>query len=175
MNAAAPSRDTLKLELAAEILREFAEVRFVARGSSMLPAIYPGDCLTVRSFGDGAPRCGDIVLCRRGHEFRVHRVVRILGEGSATLYVLRGDALTDEDAPVRRGEILGRVTSIERRGKSLKLKGTIGVRQRALRVIVRRSKIAGALLLGWQAMKAEYFHRDEPLTAVAGKTKTECT
>ncbi len=175
MQTAAPSRETLKLELAAEVLREFAEVQFVARGSSMLPTIYPGDCLTVKDFGDGAPRCGDIVLCRRGDEFRVHRLVRILGEGSATLYVLRGDALTEQDAPVGGGELLGRVTSLARREKFLKLRRPIGVRQRVLRLLVRQSKIAGALLLGWHAMQERFFPGAEPLAAGAGKTRTEYT
>src|SRR5271157_970505 len=99
MNAAPQTRDSFKLELAAEILRKFGEVRFVARGTSMLPTIYPGDCLTVRSFGAAGPRRGEIVLCRRGGEFRVHRIVRLLEEGPATFYVLRGDALPDDDPP----------------------------------------------------------------------------
>jgi len=106
MNAAPQSRDSLKLELAAEILREFSEVRFIAQGTSMLPAIYPGDCLTVRSFGTKAPRCGDIVLCRRADEFRVHRIASILEKGSAKSYVLCGDALTEADPPVSAGEFL---------------------------------------------------------------------
>jgi hypothetical protein len=173
MKIATPSRDALKLELAAEVLREFAEVQFVARGSSMLPTIYPGDCLMVRAFGDGGPRCGDIVLYRRGDEFRVHRLVRILGEGSATIYVLRGDALTEEDAPVRGGELLGRVTSLARREKFLKLRRPIGVGQCVLRLMVRQSKIAGALLLGWHAMQERYFPGAESLAAGAGKTRAE--
>ena len=105
----------------------------------------------------------------------MHRVVRILEERAATLYVLRGDALTDDDAPVRGCKLLGRVTSIERRGKSLELKGTMGVKRRALRLIVRHSKTAAALLLGWQAIQERYFDRDEKLLAASGKTKTECT
>src|SRR5208337_2732145 len=100
MNAAPQTRETCKLELAAEILREFSEVRFVAHGTSMLPAIYPSDCLTAKSFGAEAPRGGDIVLCRRAGEFRVHRIVSILEKGPAKFYVLRGDALTCDDPPV---------------------------------------------------------------------------
>ncbi len=173
MNANTPPRNILKLELAAEVLRKFAEVHFVARGSSMLPVIYPGDCLTVKAYSDGAPRCGDIVLCRVADGFRVHRIVRILGEGLGLLYVLRGDALTDEDAPVRGGELLGRVSSVARRGKSLEFSATMGIRQRALCAIIRHSRIAVALLLRWQAMQERYSHRAE--RAGAGTAKAECT
>jgi hypothetical protein len=62
MNAHSASRNAVRLELAAEALRRFSEVWFVARGSSMVPAIYPGDRLTVQTFGVEVPRCGDIVL-----------------------------------------------------------------------------------------------------------------
>ncbi len=175
MKKETPSRNILKLELAAEILREFAEVRFVARGNSMLPAIYPGDCLTVSSFGDGEPRCGDVVLCRIADGFRVHRIVKILGEGAERLYVLRGDALVDEDAPVSGDELLGRVTSIVRRGMPLRLRTTMGMRGRVVGLIVRHSTVAVALLLGWQRMQARYFQRGEGLMAGAGETKTEYT
>ena len=175
MNAAPQSRDSFKLELAAEILRKFAEVRFVARGTSMLPAIYPGDCLTVRSFGDAVPRCGEIVLCRRAGEFRVHRIVRLLEEGPATLYVLRGDALTDDDPAIPARELLGRVTSLVRRGKPYELNAATLVQQRVLRLIVRRSKIAAAILLGWQAMQARYFQRAETRLAGSVKARTEYT
>jgi len=174
MKAAHQSRHAFKLELAAEILREFSEVRFVAQGTSMLPAIYPGDCLTVRSFGAAPPRCGDIVLCRRACEFRVHRIVAILEERSATLYVLRGDALTDDDPPVPACELLGRVTSLVRQGKPLELNSADGIRHRFLRSIVRHSKVAVVLLLRWHAMQTANFLYAESLPPSSAQAKTEC-
>lgn len=175
MNAAPQTREACKLKLAAEILREFFEVRFVARGTSMLPAIYPGDCLTVKSFGAEAPRGGDIVLCRRTGEFRVHRIMGILEEGPATLYVLRGDALTHDDPPVPARELLGRVTFIVRRGKSVELNSPQRVHHRFLRSIVRRSKVATVLLLRWHASRARDFLHAESLPASSVGAETECT
>jgi hypothetical protein len=174
MNAACPSRDSFKLELAAEILRKFSEVRFVARGTSMLPAIYPGDCLTVKSFGAAAPRCGDIVLCRRADEFRVHRIVGILEEGPAAFYVLRGEALTHDDPPIPAEELLGRVTSIARRGKSFAPNSPQRVHHRFLRSIVRRSKVATVLLLRWHASQARDFLHAESLPASSVGANTGC-
>ena len=174
MKAAHQSRHAFKLELAAEILREFSEVRFVAQGTSMLPAIYPGDCLTLKSFGANAPRCGDIVLCLRAGEFRVHRIVAILEERSAPLYVLRGDALTDDDPPVPPGELLGRVTSLVRRGESVELNSTQRVHHRLLRSIVRHSKVAVVLLLRWHAMQTANFLHAKSLPPSSAQARTEC-
>src|ERR1700676_5182873 len=111
MNVQPHSRNAIHVELAAETLLRFSEVRFVARGSSMLPAIFPGDCLTVQSFSGDGPLVGDVVLVRRANDFLVHRVVRILDHQPQPGYVLRGDSLTQDDPPVSRSEILGRVAS----------------------------------------------------------------
>lgn len=175
MNAAPETRETCKLELAAEILREFSEVQFVARGTSMLPVIYPGDSLTVKSFGAAAPRCGDIVLCRRADEFRVHRIVSILEEGPAAFYVLRGDALTNDDPPVPASALLGRVTSVARREKAVQLNSVQRMHHRFLRSIVRRSKFAAVLLLLWHAMRTRDFLHAETLPASSVGAKAECT
>ncbi len=175
MNAAPQSRNACKLELAAEILREFSEVQFVAHGTSMLPAIYPGDCLTVKSFGTKAPRCGDIVLCWRAGEFRVHRIASVLEKGSAKFYVLCGDALTEADPPVPAGELLGRVTSIASLGESFKPNSPHKIHLPFLRSIVRCSKVATVLLLRWHAMQTRDFLRTESLSASSAGAKTEPT
>jgi signal peptidase I len=175
MNTAPQSRNSLKLALVADTLRQFSRVKFVAHGTSMLPAIYPGDCLTVESFAATAPRCGDIVLCRRAGEFRVHRIVAILEEKPATFYVLRGDALTDDDPPVPAEELLGRVASLERRGKSLDLNSGDGIRRRLLRSLVRHSKVATVLLLRWHAMQTRDSLYSESLLAVSAEARTERT
>jgi len=175
MEAAPQSRHAFKLELAAEILRQFSEVRFVAQGTSMLPAIYPGDCLTLKSFGAAPPRRGEIVLCRRAGEFRVHRIASILEKGTAKFYVLRGDALTDDDPPVPADELLGRVTSLARRGMSVEFNSPQRVHHRLLRSIVRRSKVATVLLLRWHAMQQRNFLHSESLPAGSAAARTECT
>jgi len=161
----APSRDSLKLELAAEILLRFSEFRFVAHGTSMLPSIYPGDCLTVKSFGSAVPHCGEIVLCHRAAEWRVHRIVAIGEHGPATLYILRGDALSEDDPPVRGGALLGRVTSVLRRGKPVNFDRTKGLCRRAVQSMVRHVGLTSALLLSWQAMRAGEILQAESLPA----------
>lgn len=175
MNAEAQSRSALKRELAVESLRRFSEVRFVAHGSSMVPTVYPGDCLTVKSFGCQAPRARDIVLYLRADEFRVHRIVSILIKNEMLFYVLCGDALTDHDPPVPASELLGRVVSVLRRGKPCEPRLKTGAHHSALRLIVRRSKLAALLLLRWHNISEQRFFEARLLRASSAQAKTGCT
>ena len=174
MKAAPQTRHACQLELAAEIVREFSEVRFVAQGTSMLPAIYPGDCLTVRSFGAAPPRRGDIVLCRCDGEFRVHRIVSILENAPAMSYVLRGDSLTLDDPSVAAADLLGRVTSIARLGQSFDPGLPEGMRHSLLRSLVRRSSFAAVLLLRWHALRTRAFLLAQSLPPSPTQARTEC-
>jgi hypothetical protein len=174
MKVAPQSRHASQLELATEILREFSGVRFVAQGTSMLPAIYPGDRLTVRSFGLAPPRRGDIVLCRRNAEFRVHRIVSILDNGPTTLYVLRGDSLTLDDPPLAASDILGRVTSIARRGRTLDAGLPEKMRYSFLRSVVCHSRIAAVLLLRWHALRTRAFLKAQSVSVGPAPARTEC-
>jgi len=168
MKIAARPRNAFKRELAVEILQRFSTLRLVAYGTSMLPSIYPGDCLTVESFGSAVPSCGDIVLCRRNGEFCVHRIASISGERTDTRYILRGDALLEDDPPIRVHELLGRVTSVLRRGKPLSLDREKGLGHRALRSMVRRLNVTSVVLLGWHGMLARKTPRKP------AEVKTEC-
>ncbi len=175
MNDQPKSRGEIHLDLAAETLLQFSEVRFVAHGSSMLPAIFPGDCLTVQSFSDVGPRVGNVVLVRRANDFLVHRVVRILNDQLQSVYILRGDSLTQDDPPVSRIEILGRVTSLNRAGKSLQVSSQSTPAQRALRLFVRHSSFAVALLLRWNIFRSQRSKRENPSQAIPCNTRTEYT
>src|SRR5258707_1476692 len=98
MTARSNSRNAVHLELAAETLLRSSEVRFVAHGTSMLPAIVPGDCLTIKSFGPGeVPYYGEALLVRRDGEFRIHRLVPVLGKTPHHLYNFSGGALPQGD------------------------------------------------------------------------------
>ena len=166
------SRDSLLRELAAETLRQFSEVRFVALGSSMLPTIYPGDCLTVTSYGGGVPCCGDIVLYRRSGEFRVHRIVGIEGDGPARSYHLRGDALAEHDPSISRAEILGRVDVLLRRGKLVAIDSVYEWPHRILRWIVLHSEFSTSLLLSLHAWRSRT--HDYP-PGKSAEVKVECS
>jgi hypothetical protein len=133
------SKQEARLDLAAEVLHRFGEVRFVAHGSSMIPSIYPGDLLTVRSESIADARRGEIVLFLLGGRFFVHRVVRKWPERNRVVFATCGDALAQEDPSVDGTQLLGRVTSILRRGRSVKVASGANPWSKLLRWGVRNS------------------------------------
>jgi signal peptidase I len=106
--------ETLKLELAAEVLASFGQARLPVTGSSMFPSMQPGDLLEVHRPA-GSIQTGDVVVFERYGKLVVHRVVDRTGD----LLVTRGDRVRYPDAPVPAAAILGCVIAIERRGRRI--------------------------------------------------------
>ncbi len=80
-------RNELKGRLFLEVLRSFGAARLAVTGTSMLPAIWPGDVLEVRRQGVGDAQRGDVVLFLRDGRLVAHRVVeRLDREGGNLLY-----------------------------------------------------------------------------------------
>ena len=98
--------------LLAEVLRRFGEIRLRVSGTSMLPAIRPGDILIVGRCTIDELGSGDVVLFRSGERLFAHRVARTcVGEGPSVL-ITKGDALMSDDPPLPFSQVLGRVTAI---------------------------------------------------------------
>lgn len=146
------SHDT-RLDLAAEVLHRFGEVRFIAHGSSMIPSIYPGDLLTVRSDSASDARRGEIVFFLLGGRPFVHRVMRKWPERNRVVFATRGDALPKEDPSIDASQLLGRVTQIQRRGKSIPVVAKPGPFTRARRWAVRNSPTFARLLLAGHVLR----------------------
>jgi signal peptidase I len=106
--------ETVKLDLAAEVLASFGQARLPVTGSSMFPCMRPGDLLEIRR-PSAAIQTGDVVVFERHGRLVVHRVVDRTGD----LLITRGDRLRHPDAPVSAAAILGCVTAIERRGRPI--------------------------------------------------------
>src|SRR5579862_8360555 len=102
--------------LAEEVVRTFGEVRLRVFGISMVPAILPGDVVSVRRAIAKEISVGEAVLYCRGGRLFVHRVVDRTspanGDGSdEPRLITRGDRMRREDSPVAPSELLGRVVS----------------------------------------------------------------
>ncbi len=104
------------LELSTDLLQIGQSIRFRADGVSMAPTILHGDFLTVTPVEPSAIRKGDIILYRNGRSTIAHRVVNV---DAGKSFLLRGDALEAADAPVGPNQILGRVVSLERAGRTI--------------------------------------------------------
>src|SRR3981081_828996 len=81
-NATPQSRSEIYMELAADTLRQFGKVRFVAHGCSMVPSICPGDLLTICSVAPSRLAPGDVVLTSREGRFYIHRLLRTMREAN---------------------------------------------------------------------------------------------
>jgi hypothetical protein len=158
-SAHADSAREARLNLAAEVLHRFGEVRFVANGSSMIPSIYPGDLLTVRSGSPDTVRRGEIVLALLGGRFFVHRVMRKWPERDRVVFAIRGDALPQEDPSIDGSQLLGSVVAISRRGKSVKIVTLPKPWHRAARWAVRNSPTFARLLLATHLLRTRLSRR----------------
>lgn len=110
------------VDISTELLNLGYSVRFRAAGSSMHPTIADGELITVEPVTPSNLKPGDIVLYRLDWGIIAHRVVRILRiKGSAPCFILQGDAAGACDYPVDEQQVLGKVASVERCGRSIDL------------------------------------------------------
>jgi hypothetical protein len=97
--------------LAADTLRAGLELKFRAVGTSMIPAIWPGDVLTVQPASVAFPKVGAIALTLARGSLRAHRVVEHRGTAVARSIRTRGDALSMCDPEAPSAEVLGTVVA----------------------------------------------------------------
>jgi signal peptidase I len=110
------AREVGKCKLVAEALRSWGVLKLRATGVSMLPTLWPGDLLTVQSHQPEHAEPGEFVLYMRGGRFFIHRIVRKSLAGNQTFLITRGDCMAENDPPVRSGELLGKITEVQRAG-----------------------------------------------------------
>jgi hypothetical protein len=106
-------------ELVSEVLGRFGRVRFRASGTSMLPALRPGDVLDVEACPIDQFRVGDIVVCLSSVGLVAHR----LRSSHEQIAVTRGDANWQSDTPMPMTRLLGRVTRVTRDRSTLLIAG----------------------------------------------------
>ena len=106
-----------------EALRHGTRVRFRAEGDSMYPTIRDGESITIAAVSTAEVVRGDVLLCRHGKRVLAHRVVAVTARGSDRVFHLRGDAKAACDAPVAAGDVVGRVISVCRNGRTASLCG----------------------------------------------------
>ncbi|MGH7986889.1 MAG: S24/S26 family peptidase [Candidatus Binataceae bacterium] len=114
------TRVRLISELLVDTLRISGKTRLRVFGTSMLPAVWPGDEVAL----DGAmliPAVGEIVMFSRHGRLFIHRVVERRTCNGETELVTRGDALAECDPPIKLDQVLGRVIAIRRHGRPVPL------------------------------------------------------
>lgn len=141
-------RDLSKIELVAEAIRSFGDLRLRVTGSSMLPAIRPDDELLVHrcTIDESAP--GDVVLYIRQRRLFAHRVI----SRSIAHLIAQGDGMAQPDPPVTADELLGKVIRVMRRGCTVCDASKPNLPARLAAALFRRSAIAGRVFVRLQSL-----------------------
>ena len=142
MDVQSDAHEAVKRKLVADVARSFGQVRLKVTGSSMLPAVWPGDIVTVSRCNPSEISPGQIVLCFRDGELVAHRLTGKSVDG----FITRGDSLCHYDRPFREDEILGEVVSIHRDGRQVDPSPAWW--HGAGRFLLRRSQLSARVLLG---------------------------
>ena len=154
-----------RLSLSLEALRKTGSLRLAARGYSMLPALWPGDVLTIEARSIDKIRIGDVVLFVRENRFFVHRVVRSAGTDHGL--ITRGDDMPNDDGVLCREELLGRVVAVHRRQADVPVAGCSAL-TRCCGLILAYSKRLRSLAVRYHTMRcpdlrsASYLPSEEP-------------
>jgi hypothetical protein len=96
------------VELVRAVVERGGHLEIGAVGTSMAPAIRPGDVLQVGPLRADEPRPGQVAIWSRAGRLVAHRVVQRAGEALVT----RGDACDRDDPPVTTAEVIAVVRRV---------------------------------------------------------------
>lgn len=139
--------------LVAEAVRKAGSARLRVSGTSMVPAMRPGDLITVERAGTAEITPGEIVVFTRSGRLVVHRVTGICaaagvarsGNVDEPVLKTRGDCARRNDPVVHGSELLGRVTQVERAGRRMQPGTKLGTGQQLISRLLRISDRAARL------------------------------
>ena len=143
--------DHCKSSLAVQVLTDSGALQLRVTGSSMLPTIWPGDFLTIRSASVHQAQIGDVVFCRKRGQFVVHRVVRKLASGLIT----RGDSMPSDDSGTPGHNVLGLVTEVRRNGATIVIPNQLSIVHWLSGRILARCDLLLRLVLRWHTSRGK--------------------
>jgi signal peptidase I len=101
-------------EIGFSLLEEGKTIRIRADGYSMFPAVKPGYIIYIEPFtGEATPVPGEIIAWKRDTGFVVHRLIRIEKDANKISFITRGDSCKNEDEPVIKDQVAGKVIRTE--------------------------------------------------------------
>ena len=130
-------------EVAVNLLQNGQSVRFQAPGRSMKPSIREDETIIIEPITPSEVRKGDIILYNNHTGVIAHRVIRIERKDTSQppdSFILRGDASITNDKPVAAEQILGKVVSVVRNGRTIDLYSRKVKTMRLIRLFASRLK-----------------------------------
>ncbi len=106
------------LDLVEILIDNDHQLQLRMQGFSMFPTLQPGDKGIVQKCNACNILPGDIIVFKKNNQLIAHRLIRIEAKARETLYICRGDQNGFEDKPVRENEIVGKLISFERNGRT---------------------------------------------------------
>jgi hypothetical protein len=104
------------------MLADRGKVTFRAQGTCMFPCIQPGDVLQIESRTLEQVQIGDIAVFRRGKILFGHRaIIKSIREGKPFILTRPDRTRQGDDGPTFAADVLGVVSTIERRGMRMSL------------------------------------------------------
>ena len=144
-----------RLALAAQMLSCHGEIRLELRGASMLPTLWPGDLLTIKSVAHDEIVPGDVVLVMRDNRFFAHRLIKKQQGRDCRSWVTKGDAVPQNDALVAPSELLGRIVLIGRGNRNFVPGRRVSLLHSALARMLCRWDRARGLALRMHAVRLQ--------------------
>jgi signal peptidase I len=152
MNPTSVTAAALGCELAGEVVQRFGRVRVRVTGTSMIPAVWPGDVLVVERRAASEISNGEIALAGREGRLLAHRLIDAganssSGFATADRVLTRGDSQRGLVAPLAAREVLGAVIAVERGREVIAPRRQLKFCERALAALARNSSFAAGVLV----------------------------
>jgi len=112
-------------ELAGNILNENNSLSYRLKGHSMYPTLKPGDIGFIEKCSPEQLKIGDIVVFKANNLLVGHRLIDMYFDKGVRVFVTKGDKSPTIDAPFSGNELLGRMTSFQRKKNIKKLDSPI--------------------------------------------------
>ena len=100
-------------------IERYGWIDLPANGNSMYPFIKKGD---ICRFNNCDPLClkkGDVILfCSRTNQLIAHRLHQIKTINHRLYFIVKGDTNLGFDEPLKREQIIGRLSSLQRKGSN---------------------------------------------------------
>lgn len=144
----------------AELIRTLQVVWLPTKGTSMVPAIHPGDLLCVKRVDLGEVSRGDVIVYARQGRLIVHRVVVTRTDPSCEPFLItRGDRSLKNDVDVLSSELVGLVIMLERDRQRRSLGQHLSPAERAIRCLLCSSDWATYFYLRLSALCRKLYPR----------------